>query len=120
MKRLLIAGLILIGASFPAYAQNPVVTQPSTRNALSTASGTATVSFVSVFAANVNRLGCVIQNKGSNNMFVNVVSLATATISNSAIVAPGASLNCALFGTVLTGQISLKGTAGDDFYASQY
>lgn len=120
MKSLLLILSLLVASFSFAIAQNPVVTQPSERTALSTASGTATASFVSVFAANLNRLGCVIQNKGSNNMYVNFVSLATATISNSSMVAPGASAGCTLYGTVITGQVSVRGTAGDDYYAAQY
>lgn len=121
MKSLLLGLFLALGFSF-AYAQNPVVTNPSIRSAVASASTTiaTTNTFQSVFAANNNRLGCLIQNNGTHNMYVNVVSLATATISTSAIVVPGATAGCALYGTVINGQISITGTSGEWFYASQF
>lgn len=121
MKRFLLSLLLIVGSVSYSLAQNPVVTQPSLRTAtLSGSSITSTNTFQTVYPANVNRLGCVIQNKNSRNMFINFVAKATATISNSALLAPGASANCTAFGTVLTGEVSITGTATDEYYASQY
>lgn len=121
MKRLIAAIAIwALGASF-AFAQNPVVTQPSLRTAtLSGSSISVTNTFQTVYPINDRRLGCVVQNKNARNMYINFVSRATATISNSALLVPGASAGCTLYGTVLTGEVSITGTATDEYYASQY
>lgn len=120
MKRLL--AILLLGASFNcAFAQNPVVTNPSKRTAVVSGNTIGvTGTFQSIFAANINRLGCVIQNNGIHNMQVDFVSKATATISTSAVVPPGGTAGCDLYGTVITGEVSVTGTTGDWFYASQY
>lgn len=121
MKRYLIALLLILGSVSVSLAQNPVTTNPSKRNAASSGSIIAvTNTFQTIFAANANRFGCIVQNNGSNNMRINVVAKATATLSNSAIVAPGAIAKCTVDGTVLTGEISITGTVGDGYYASQY
>lgn len=123
MKRLLIlAVLILVGVSFNAYAQNPVVTNPSSRTSVNTASTTIAVTntFQSVFVSNVNRKGCVIQNKSSDDMYVFFGAIADASQARAGLVKANNSVYCTAFGTVLTDQVSITGTSGDSFYASQY
>lgn len=120
MKRLLLA-LLVVGVSTFAYAQNPVLTNPTGRTAVASGSTIATTNtFQTLFASNDRRSGCIVQNNGTHNMYLNIVSRTTATLSNSAVIIPGGTGGCALYGTVITGEISLTGTSGDSYYASQY
>lgn len=121
MKRLLLA-LALIGVSF-AYAQTPVTTQPYGATSFN-ASGTisSTNAFQSIWSAsnsNTGRVGCMVQNKGTNNMFVFFGPIANATTPSSVTLAAGASVQCNNNSIVLKDQVSITGTSGDKFFAAQ-
>lgn len=124
MKRLLIAALLLIGASFPAYAQNPVVTQPYQATiSNSSLSIAVTNTFQSVWAANTARTGrvdCIIQNNGAASMYIYFGPIANATTPNSYTLAAAGVFRCANSGVVSKDQISITGTAGQRYFAIQY
>lgn len=124
MKRLWLLGLLLAAGVSYALAQSPVETNPSKRATDAGANSAAiavTNTFQSVFAANLNRSNCIVQNKAiTNSMYVFVGAIASATITKSGLLTAGSSMYCGAFGVVATDQISITGTAGDVFYASQY
>lgn len=123
MKRLfLIVTLLIIGASFPAYGQAPVITQPyavKSQNYSSTIAVTNTFQNVLVENTSSSRRGCTIQNIGTNVMYVYFGAIASALTSNSLKLTTGQSLNCVIGGIVLQDQVSITGTATEPFYASQ-
>lgn len=117
-----IVGLMLgLGLVVPAaMAQTPVVTQPQPRasgNASSTIAVTNT--FQSIWAANTARTSCLVQNNGSNAMYVFFGPLASATTGASVKLAAGVGVNCSVNGIVLSDQVSITGTATDAFFAAQ-
>ncbi len=105
-----------------ANAQNPVVTQPNgaTSTVNSSTTVTATGVFQSFWAANSQRMGCTVQNKGGNSMYVFFGAIADATTGKSVILLANQAVNCSENGTVLRVQVSVTGTIGDAFYAVQY
>ena len=123
MKRLLIA-LLLIGASFSAYAQSPVITQPYRANNHNDSSTiTATNTFQSIWAASTaitGRTDCIIQNNGAASMFVHFGPIANATTPNSLTLAAGGIFRCANSGVITKDQISITGTISQEFFAIQY
>lgn len=62
------------------------------------------------------RHGCVIQNLGVNNMFVNFGAAAVST-PNSLKLTPNSSVRCDSGVMVLQDQIAITGTAGDQWIA---
>lgn len=122
MKRLLLA-LLLIGASFSAYAQTPVVTQPY--NVTSQNYSTYIIStnvFQSIWSANTTsrgRAGCTVQNNGSSVMYVYFGAIASAITSHSLQLSPGQSVRCNNSGITLQDQVSITGTISQNFYAGQ-
>lgn len=121
----LFAAFLLGWALVPVRAQQTVRTLPAQTGAL-IISGTivSTGVFQSVVAAGVpntqqGRLGCVVQNRGNQNMSVFFGPVAAATISTSVVVAPGASVTCSPTGSnvVVTDQVSVTGTTADEFLA---
>lgn len=126
MKRLLLFPLLAALQLLiqPACAQAPVLTQPLTATTTN-ASGTlaAGATFQSIWAAVTSvrgRAGCTIQNNGSHSMYVYFGAIASATTSNSAILAAGQALNCSVFGVALQDQVSIAGTISEAFYAAQW
>lgn len=123
MKRLILA-LLILGASFSAYAQTPVVTYPyGVTSFNSSGSISVTNTFQSVFAAsgiNTGRVACMVQNNGTNPMWVFFGPIANATKGKSVVLAAGVSVQCnAAGGIVLKDQVSITGTSGDAFFAAQ-
>jgi hypothetical protein len=118
-----------------ALAQQPVQTLPSPPSSVHN-DGTITVTntFQSVFAqsgqsANPStrpRQGCLIQNTGSNPMWVFAGPIASATKNTSFQLVPvgtgvqGGSFSCSTgAGGAIQDQISITGTSGDTFAATQ-
>ena len=123
MTRLIIAALLwAIGASF-AFAQSPVQTQPkgvTTGNYSGTIAVTNTFqSVLAASSATTGRLACAIQNNGTNSMYVYFGPIANATTAKSVKLAVGQSVNCNSGNVVLKDQVSITGTSGEAFYASQ-
>ena len=85
---------------------------------------TVTSTFQSLQAVNTSRMGCLIQNNGSNTMYVFFGPIASATKATSfQIVPPGGSgpnsISCATgTGGALGDQVSITGTSGDAFTAN--
>lgn len=123
MKKLLVLALLLVSASI-VYAQSPVTTSPKgVINVNASGQISVTSTFQSVFAASSvssGRLGCTLQNRGSNTMYVFFGPIATATISASVAITSAQTIYCGFGGVVLKDQVSITGTSGDFFYASQY
>lgn len=125
MKRLWFSLIFLIASVSYSLAQSPVITQPKPVNT-GTYSSTISVTntFQSVLAASTSttgRVGCLIQNNGSNKMYVFFGPIANATSSNSIQLSAGQTVNCETWGgTVLKDQVSITGTSGESFYAAQY
>ena len=68
-----------------------------------------------------SRKGCSVQNNGTHNMYVNEgTAMASATTSNTWLLAAGQIFNCNFGGVVLTGEIDITGTSGDAFVAKQF
>lgn len=133
MKRTLLAkalGLVLLLGS-GAFAQTPVVTSPSRAGSIN-ASGTIAVTntFQQVFASTLGtpapRQGCLVQNGGTNVMWVFFGPIASATKASAfQLVAPavgvqGGAIGCGTGGGgVLQDQVSITGTMGEAFAASR-
>lgn len=114
----LIVGMIAFGNL--AFAQQQVLTLPSSRSSTNASSTIAvTNTFQAVFSASTSRKNCLIQNNGSNNMYVYFGTIANATIANSIILQPSWGLNCAAGGVINTDAVSITGTATEVYYASQ-
>jgi len=117
-----ILGLLIGLATLPTMAQQTVIVQPvgvgGTNDSGVIASSSA---FQKVFDENSSRKGCVIQNKSSNSMYVTVgVGVADSTQDGSFVLAANSSFHCADGIVTLTGEVDIKGTQNDKFYASQY
>ncbi len=123
MKRLLLA-LLILGASLPALAQTPVITQPyGANNHNDSSTITATNTFQSIWAASTQSTGrtdCVIQNNGAANMFIFFGPIANATTPSSLTLVPAGIFKCANSGVVIKDQISITGTISQEFFAIQY
>lgn len=124
MKRLLLGLVLALGVSF-AFAQSPVTTVPyGVTSSHNSNSVTSTNTFQSVFAAstgNTGRSGCIIQNNGSNTMYVYFGPIANAVTNDSVKLSTSQSLNCeSVAGVVVKDQVSITGTSGDRYYAAQY
>lgn len=137
----LIAGWVATGG---AWGQNqppgaPVVTYPeavwacavvsSTGTAPTVCSGnkSGTIGGTNIFQsvllvpAGLRRSACTVQNQSSvNNMWVFPGPPGLATERTSVVLLPGVVFYCATTsGGVIQDQISITGTSGDGFYASQ-
>ena len=110
-----LAPLLLLAA--PAYAQQPVQTQPWAVNGPQTG-GTITTggTFQSAAAAEPNRKGCLVQNTSARTLYVFFGATASATTANSFQVAPGGSISCNPGGTVLTANIAVTTSTTSDTY----
>lgn len=121
--RLLLATLALLLAHFfisDVKAQTPVVTQPVPRiSNNNSGSVSVTNTFQSIWVSNVNRLSCTIQNNGTHNMYVFFGPIDNATLTNSVILSATNTVNCQIFGVILSDQVSITGTSGDAFFAAQ-
>lgn len=124
MKRLAISFILLIASVSMALAQSPVVTKPYGAT-INNSSGSISVTntFQSIWiasTANTGRVDCLIQNKGSNSMYLYFGNIVNATTPNSLTLGSGTSFRCGNNGTILKDQISITGTSGDTFFAIQY
>lgn len=121
MKKILFAVLLLAPAW--AFAQQPVLTQPTGVTSIDY-SGTIAVTstFQKVFDASTGtrgRLGCSVTNNGAATMFIYLGAIADATTPKSMQLASGATYNCASGGIVVLDQLNITGTSGQAFGAKQ-
>lgn len=125
MKRLfLIAVLLIIGASFPAYGQSPVITQPyGATNHNDSGVIAVTNTFQSIWPAstsNTGRTDCIIQNIGSSTMYIYFGPIANATTQSSLSLASSGIFRCGNSGVISKDQISITGTSTQRFFAVQF
>ena len=115
MKKIVVA---LFALMFPALAvaQTAPFTKTS-RNVSSTIAVTNT--FQSVLSETRGRASCMVQNNGSNSMYVYFGAIASATLANSVKLAAGQAVSCTAGGVVLTDQVSITGTSADAYYAAE-
>lgn len=131
MKRLILSLWFAAAVVDMASAQAPVQTLPApatTENGNN--SGIATGAYVQVWAAasagpsgQATRRGCtIINNSASNVMYVTEgYSVAGSLDSNAVKLAVGQAYYCAAgAGMVLQGQINVKGTLADTYYAAKW
>lgn len=120
---LALSAAILAAMAGYSYAQQPVAIQPlqvTTQNGSTTI--TTTNTFQSIFAASTatrGRAACTVQNNGTHNMFVFFGDIASALTPTAVQLTPAQSVNCASGPVVLKDQVSITGTAGEQFYAGQ-
>lgn len=122
MKSLIVL-FLLLGFSF-AQAQSPVITKPyGVTNHNDSSTITATNTFQSIWAAassNTGRVDCIIQNNGAANMFIFFGPIASAATPSSLTLVPAGIFKCANSGVITKDQISITGTADQEFFAIQY
>src|SRR5665213_23164 len=125
LRKLLIAIASLLmmgGGATQADNSQPVTTFPGARSANGgNASSTiaATNTFQSLWVANIARTSCAVQDTGTNSQWVFFGPLASATKAKSVLLASGQSAYCNNQGVVNTDQVSITGSIGDGFFASQ-
>lgn len=126
MLKYIVACLLFASA---AFAQSNVTTNPSyvgSTNLSGSIGTTNTFQSLSLAVVPPNRRnGCLIQDNGSNTMYVFFGPIGSATKAASYQLIPpgtgiqGGSVSCATGGGgVLQDQISITGTSGDAFAAS--
>ena len=75
--------------------------------------------FQSIQGVTNNRIGCTVQNNGSNVMYVYFGTCANATTAASAALLTGQSINCAIsYDYVVKDQICITGTTADGYFAN--
>lgn len=130
MKRFLSSILILIFSFSISFAQTPVVTQPYPVNNFNGSGSITTLNtFQQIFAQSVSasglgsqgsRSGCLIQNNGTHTMYIFYGPIANATTPTSLTLAASAKADCNNGGGLAyQDQISITGTANDQFFATQ-
>lgn len=114
----LLIALLLAGPALAQGTGQAVQAYPVPR-ALTNSSSTITVTntFQALFVSNANRLGCTIQNTGTNSMYVFFGATADATTATSVKLVAGQSAYCGSQGLTYTGAVAITGTATETFYA---
>lgn len=121
MRRLLLSLVILLATASLAVAQTPVFTNTSKwSNANASSSISSNNIFQSVWASNLFRNDCIIQNNGAASMYIFFGPIASATTPHSLTLSSGSIFKCANSGLVSSDQISITGTSGQQFFAIQY
>lgn len=116
---------LIFAALVAANAQSPTVTSPygtTTTNNSSTITTGVGGAFQQVWAASTStrgRVGCTIQNTGTNPMYVYFGPIASATIAKAVKITAGQPVSCNVGGVVLKDQVSISGTTTETFYAAQ-
>jgi hypothetical protein len=118
--------VLLLGLSLPALAADYVSPLQVPSGNLS-GSIAVTGTFQSIQKKNLSRIGCAIQNQGTNassdTMWVyydptNSTNCSAATKAGSFTLIPGQPLNCNIGTIVLNDQVCITGTGGDSFAAN--
>lgn len=97
----------------PSYGFPTTVAGGSTTHVGSTIAVTNT--FQAALAASSTRKGCMLQNNGSNTMYVFFGTISSATTSNSIKLAAGQTVSCNVPGVVITDAVAVTGTMGDAY-----
>lgn len=77
-----------------------------------------TNTFQEAFASSTERRDCMIQNTGTNAMYVFPGAVASATIATSVKLTAGTVFYCAFNGLTYAGTVAITGTATETYYAS--
>ncbi len=109
MRQILLAAIAALAFIVSALAQQPVYSTSvqgviAVTNTFQTALAAGTASSV--------RHGCIVQNLGANNMFVNFGSTTPVSYTSIKLIA-GSTVRCDSSGVVLQDTIQITGTAGD-------
>lgn len=121
-KILIILGLLLISSI--AQAQTSVITIPKPVTAVDNESSSVvtTNTFQQIFpasTANVGRVACVVQNTGTNPMYVYFGATADATIAKSVKLVAGQACTCDVNNIVIKTAVQITGTTTETYYAAQ-
>lgn len=102
-----------------ALAWAPVSHAQQAKLTSTNVSGTIAVTntFQSIFEAGP-RTGCTVQNNGAASMWVFFGPIASATKAKSVVLTTGQSVGCNSPGITLSDQISITGTATQEFFAA--
>jgi hypothetical protein len=116
MKKLMPIGVLLAAALFACSVSAQSIPVGSTN-----LSGTIAVTntFQTIQGQTNNRLGCAIQNNGTNTMYVFLGPKASATTAKSIVLSPGQPMSCEVSGAVVVkDEINITGTSGDAYLAN--
>ena len=91
------------------------VADGATSNLSSTIAVTNT--FQSIQTLNSARSGCLVQNNGTNSMWVFFGPIASATKAKSVVLAAGQAVSCNAPGLLVVDEVSITGTSTEAFYA---
>ena len=118
MLRLLLITFLLLAPGMAA-AQAPVVSRPYSATSYP-ASGTIAVTntFQDIWAENDRRVGCIVQNTGTNPMYVFFGDGSPSTGTSVRLLA-NAVIYCNSGGVVYNSRVRITGTATETFYAAQ-
>lgn len=115
MNRLLLVAMLAASLSNSASAL-PNFPISAINNQSSTVAVTNT--FQQVWPSQSGREDCMIQNNGSNSMWVFLGATASATKGTSVVLAAGQAFYCAFNSLTWTGAVQITGTSGDAYYAT--
>lgn len=118
MRRLFFGGLVALLFAGSAFAQT--ITPKSSVQPNGSGTIAVTNTFQQVFTSNGSRFACSIQNKGTNNMYAYWGPPERATVTNSVQIAAGSIAYCNNGAIVFSDPVSITGTSGDTYYASQW
>jgi hypothetical protein len=109
-----LGGAMLCAPPLPAFGQSA---SPTTNRTITPAGSTITVTntFQTLFTNSANRLGCIIQNRGTHPMQVYPDVQANANNTGAQDIPAGAQFTCGLNGMAPGNAFSLTGTAGDAY-----
>lgn len=115
MRTILLAAVAVLAFIAPAKAQQAAYST-SISGTISTTNTFQIIQLATRPSAGEARHGCVIQNLGANNMFVNF-GAAAVTTPNSIKLTPSSTVRCDSSGIILQDQLAITGTAGDQWIA---
>jgi hypothetical protein len=97
----------------PSYGFPTAVAGGTTTHVGSTIAATNT--FQAALAASSTRKSCMLQNNGTNAMYVFFGTIGSATTSNAIKLAAGQTVSCNAPGVVITDAVAVTGTMGDAY-----
>lgn len=117
MRRVLLTFLLLAFATASQAQESVTNTQVKLPSLNLSSTIAVTNTFQSIQVA-TQRRGCSIQNNGAASMWVFFGPIASATKAKSVVLLTGQSVNCNSPGATLSDQISITGTATQEFFAA--
>ncbi len=110
--------LLLLAFSSPLASQESATDNQVKLPSLNLSSTIAVTNTFQSIQVATKRRGCTIQNNGAASMWVFFGPIASATKAKSVVLLTGQSVNCNSPGTTLSDQISITGTATQEFFAA--